>query len=129
MEKTTSASSPGFSVMCFQPFSCFTGLAVLPVTSKSVQYGKRPVLIVQNDIGNEMSPTTIVAPITSRIKRNMPTHVIIGPETGLKNESVVLCEQLVTVNISTLSEKIGEVTDKKTICAIDDAIACSLGLK
>ncbi len=64
--------------------------AVLPVTSKSVQYGKRPVLIVQNDIGNEMSPTTIVAPITSRIKRNMPTHVIIGPETGLKNESVVL---------------------------------------
>ena len=103
--------------------------AVLPVTSKSVQYGKRPVLIVQNDIGNEMSPTTIVAPITSRIKRNMPTHVIIGPETGLKNESVVLCEQLVTVNISTLSEKIGEVTDKKTICVIDDAIACSLGLK
>ena len=103
-------------------------MAVLPVTSKSVQYGKRPVLIVQNDIGNEMSPTTIVAPITSRIKRNMPTHVIIGPETGLKNESVVLCEQLVTVNISTLSEKIGEVTDKKTICAIDDAIACSLGL-
>ena len=104
-------------------------MAVLPVTSKSVQYGKRPVLIVQNDIGNEMSPTTIVAPITSRSQRNMPTHVTIGPETGLKNESVVLCEQLVTVNISTLSEKIGEVTDKKTICAIDDAIACSLGLK
>jgi len=103
-------------------------MAVLPVTSKSVQYGKRPVLIIQNDIGNEMSPTTIVAPITSRSKRNMPTHVTIGPETGLNNESVVLCEQLVTINIATLNEKIGEVTDKTTVRAIDDAIACSLGL-
>ena len=44
-------------------------MAVLPVTSKSVQYGKRPVLIVQNDIGNEMSPTTIVAPMT-RLRRS-----------------------------------------------------------
>ena len=99
-------------------------MVVLPVTSKSVQYGK----IIQNDIGNEMSPTTIVAPITSRSKRNMPTHVTIGPETGLNNESVVLCEQLVTINIATLNEKIGEVTDKTTVRAIDDAIACSLGL-
>ena len=103
--------------------------ADLPVTSKSVQYGRRPVLIVQNDIGNEMSPTTIVAPITSRNKRAMPTHVLLGSETGLTSDSVVLCEQLVTVSTSTLGEKMGAVTDRKTQKEIDEALKCSLGLK
>ncbi len=102
---------------------------VLPTTSKSVQYGRRPVLIVQNDVGNEMSPTTIVAPITSRNKKAMPTHVVLDSETGLSNDSVVLCEQLVTISISTLEEKRGEVTNKKTLKEIDEALKCSLGLK
>ena len=102
---------------------------VLPSTSKSVQYGRRPVLIVQNDVGNEMSPTTIVAPITSRNKKAMPTHVQLGSETGLTSDSVVLCEQLVTISTSTLEEKMGEVTNKKTLKEIDEALKCSLGLK
>lgn len=104
-------------------------MAVLPNTSKSVQYGRRPVLIVQNDVGNEMSPTTIVAPITSRSKKGMPTHVALGVETGLTCESVVLCEQLVTVNISVLKEKIGCVTDTEKIIEIGEALICSLGLR
>ena len=104
-------------------------MAVLPNTSKSVQYGRRPVLIVQNDVGNEMSPTTIVAPITSRNKRPMPTHVALGKETGLSSESVVLCEQLVTVNVSTLEEKVGEVTELDKLLEIGDALVCSLGLR
>lgn len=103
--------------------------AVLPKTSKSVQYGKRPVLIVQNNVGNEMSPTTIVAPITSRKKRAMPTHVRLGAGTGLRNDSFVLCEQLVTVSIDTLGEKMGEVRNAKILNEIDDALKCSLGLK
>ena len=102
---------------------------VLPTTSKSVQYGRRPVLVVQNDVGNEMSPTTIVAPITSRNKKAMPTHVLLGSETGLTSDSVVLCEQLVTISTSTLEEKMGEVTNKKTLKEIDEALKCSLGLK
>jgi len=102
---------------------------VLPTTSGSVQHGRRPVLIVQNDVGNEMSPTTIVAPITSRNKRAMPTHVLLGMETGLKSDSVVLCEQLVTISTSTLEEKMGEVTRKKSLKEIDEALKCSLGLK
>ena len=104
-------------------------MADLPVTTKSVQYGRRPVLIVQNDVGNEMSPTTIVAPITSRNKRGMPTHVLFGTETGLSTESVVLCEQLVTVNTSILKDKVGQVTNAQTIREIDEALQCSLGLK
>lgn len=103
--------------------------AVLPVTSKSVQYGKRPVLIIQNDIGNENASTTIVAPLTSRTKKRMPTHVLLGKETGLAVESFVLCEQLVTISTSTLGEKVGEVTDEQKIKKIDDALRCSLNLK
>ncbi len=103
--------------------------AVLPKTSESVQYGRRPVLIVQNDVGNEMSPTTIVAPITSRNKRAMPTHVLLGAETGLTSDSIVLCEQLVTISTSILEEKMGEVTDRNTLRKIDGALGCSLGLK
>ena len=104
-------------------------IASLPVTSKSVQYGRRPVLIVQNDVGNEKSPTTIVAPLTSRIKRLMPTHVLLGTETGLTAESVVLCEPLVTINSATLEDLVGEVIDKRSIGEIDDALRCSLGLR
>lgn len=103
--------------------------ACLPKTSQSVQYGKRPVLIVQNDVGNEMSPTTIVAPITSRNKKPMPTHVLLGSGTGLTSNSFVLCEQLVTINTSTLGEKMGEVRNQKKLNEINEALKCSLGLK
>lgn len=104
-------------------------IALLPITSKSVQYGKRPVLIVQNDVGNDKSPTTIVAPLTSRTKKLMPTHVLLGREYGLVIDSVVLCEQLVTISSSTLSDKVGEITDVQKINEIDEALRCSLALK
>ena len=64
----------------------------------SEQDGTRPVLILQNDVGNRFSPTTIVAPITSRVKRNrLPTHVSIHAE-GLRCESVALLEQIRTID-------------------------------
>ncbi len=104
-------------------------MAKLPDTSSCVQYGRRPVLIVQNDVGNEKSPTTIVAPLTSRIKRPMPTHVLLGQEVGLYVDSVVMCEQLMTVSKTILEEYIGQVTNEQSVKEINEALKCSLGLK
>ncbi len=104
-------------------------MARLPVTSTCVQYGRRPVLIVQNDVGNAKSPTTIVAPLTSRTKKPMPTHVLLGEEVGLYVDSVVMCEQLITLSKTTLEEYIGQVTDEQSINEINEALKCSLGLR
>ncbi len=103
-------------------------MADLPVTSDSVQYGRRPVLIIQNDIGNTYSPTTIVVPLTSQQKREMPTHVKLGIECGLGADSTVLCEQIMTVAINTLEEKMGEVRSKTVIEKINAALRCSIDL-
>ncbi len=101
----------------------------LPVTSDSVQYGRRPVLIVQNDIGNTYSPTTIIAPLTTQHKRDMPTHVKLGTESGLGTESTVLCEQLMTVAVNTLEEKVGVIKDRSLIQKINAALRCSIDLE
>ena len=76
----------------------------------SEQGGVRPVLVVQNDVGNKYSPTVIVAAITSRInKAKMPTHIEIkGEEYGLSKDSVVLLEQIRTIDKKRLKEKIGQ---------------------
>ncbi len=95
----------------------------------SEQGGIRPVLIVQNDIGNKYSPTVIAAAITSRLgKTRLPTHIEIGAEdVGLLKESVVLLEQMRTLDKQRLKEKMGHLSEGDMI-KIDKAISVSLGL-
>ena len=96
----------------------------------SEQGGLRPVLIIQNDIGNMYSPTTIVAAITSRIKRaKLPTHIEIKADRyHLGKDSVVLLEQLRTVDKQRLKERIAHL-DEETMIKVKDALTISLGLK
>lgn len=75
----------------------------------SEQSGNRPVLIIQNDVGNEFSPTVIVAAITDREKRYMPTHLIISRRYGLAKDSVIMFEQIRTIDKNRLSNKLGEL--------------------
>ncbi|MBQ7977994.1 MAG: type II toxin-antitoxin system PemK/MazF family toxin [Clostridia bacterium] len=95
----------------------------------SEQGGVRPVLIVQNDVGNRYSPTVIVAAITSKInKAKLPTHIELSASCfGLEKDSVVLLEQIRTLDKARLLDKIG-YTDARTLKNIDDALAISLGL-
>ena len=93
----------------------------------SEQGGLRPVLIVQNDVGNKHSPTTIIAPITSRFtKKPLPTHVPLS-NCGLAKDSIALCEQLRTIDKRRLKEKLGSMGEKDKV-ALDRAIEISLGL-
>ncbi|MDL2311237.1 type II toxin-antitoxin system PemK/MazF family toxin [Peptostreptococcaceae bacterium OttesenSCG-928-C18] len=95
----------------------------------SEQGGVRPVVVVQNDVGNKYSPTIIVAAITSQLhKAKLPTHVGISADTyGLPKNSVILLEQVRTIDKKRLREKIG-VFDEKTIFKINEALKTSLGL-
>lgn len=95
----------------------------------SEQGGLRPVLIIQNDIGNSYSPTTIVAAVTSRIKRaKLPTHVEIKKNNSpLERDSVILCEQLRTIDKRRLTEKIGHL-DAETMKKVNTALEISLEL-
>jgi mRNA interferase MazF len=91
------------------------------------QSGIRPVLIIQNDIGNRYSPTVIVAAITSRPKKELPTHVEIGCMEPLQKNSVVLLEQIRTIDRIRLLEYIGSLSELRMI-SIDQALSLSLGL-
>lgn len=95
----------------------------------SEQGGLRPVVVIQNDIGNTYSPTTIVAAITSQIKRaKLPTHVEIKKDKShLDRDSVILCEQLRTIDKKRLSEKIGQL-DSETMSKINKALGISIDL-
>lgn len=96
----------------------------------SEQGGVRPVLIVQNDVGNQHSPTVIAAAITSRQdKARLPTHIEIESRgCGLAKDSVVLLEQVRTIDKRRLREKMGAV-DSELMRQVDEAIQISLGLK
>ncbi len=94
----------------------------------SEQGGMRPVLILQNDVGNRHSPTTIVCAITgSTNKKFLPTHVSIGSVGKLSQTSVALLEQLRTIDRSRLQDRIGRLSTEK-ITQIDHALAVSIGL-
>lgn len=95
----------------------------------SEQGGIRPVLVVQNDVGNKYSPTVIAAAITSRInKAKLPTHIEIeADEYGLQKDSVVLLEQIRTIDKKRLREKIGRL-DELQMVKVNDAISISFGL-
>ena len=105
--------------------------AVLSRVIGSEQGGIRPVLIVQNDTGNKYSPTVIAAAITSQTGKNkLPTHIQIGTNSGgLKSDSIVLTEQIRTIDKSRLREKIGHIDDSNLMNKINNAIFISFGLE
>lgn len=97
--------------------------------SGSVQSGERPVLVVQADDYNQNAPTIIVAAVTSVIKkRYLPSHIILGEEFGLKKPSMVLLEQIRTVNREDLREYIGTVDDDKIFRQINATLKKTFGL-
>lgn len=95
----------------------------------SEQGGTRPVLVLQNDIGNQYSPTTIVAAITSQIsKAKLPTHVeVTAKGSGLEKDSVILLEQIRTIDKSRLKEKVTSLNDD-LMNRVAQAVEISLGL-
>ncbi len=95
----------------------------------SEQGGVRPVLIIQNDIGNRFSPTVIVAAITAQIqKAKLPTHVEIDAKNyGFDRDSVILLEQIRTIDKQRLTDKITHLDDEM-MEKVDEAIQISLGL-
>ncbi len=95
----------------------------------SEQGGVRPVLIIQNDIGNKYSPTVIATAITSQInKAKMPTHIELDAnEYGLSKDSVVLAEQIRTIDKKRLKEKIGHL-DGELMNRVNEALEISFGL-
>ena len=97
----------------------------------SEQGGIRPVVIIQNDLGNKYSPTVIAAAITSQMgKTKLPTHIEIeSKDCGLKNDSVILAEQIRTIDKSRLKEKIGHIEDESVMNRINDALGVSFGLE
>ena len=97
-------------------------------TVGSEQSGVRPVLVIQNNVGNRFSPTIIVSPITSKIKKGTyPTHVIINPKCGLNETSMILLEQIRTIDKTRLGRYLGTVDDE-SMRKVDRAISVSLGL-
>lgn len=93
----------------------------------SEQGGVRPVLIVQNDVGNKYSPTVIVAAVTSQInKARIPTHIELNSSYGLTKDSVLLLEQIRTLDKRRLREKIG-ILDDKCMENVNQALLISLG--
>ncbi len=97
----------------------------------SEQGGVRPVLVIQNDTGNKYSPTVIVSAITSQLNKNkLPTHIELdSKEFGLKSDSVILAEQIRTIDKSRLKEKIGHIDDNNIMNRINNALGVSFGLE
>ncbi|MBQ9745007.1 MAG: type II toxin-antitoxin system PemK/MazF family toxin [Clostridia bacterium] len=95
----------------------------------SEQGGLRPVLIVQNDIGNRYSPTVIAAAITSKMtKTRLPTHIdVVADNVGLAKDSVILLEQIRTIDKTRLKEKMGHLDDG-VMTNVNNAITVSFGL-
>lgn len=96
----------------------------------SEQGGVRPVLVVQNDVGNKYSPTIIAAAVTSKInKAKLPTHIELPSNVfGLARDSVILLEQIRTLDKRRLKERIGELS-QSTMSKVDRAILISLGFE
>lgn len=96
----------------------------------SEQGGVRPVLVVQNNVGNKYSPTVIAAAVTSKInKAKLPTHIELPSNSyGLQKDSVILLEQIRTLDKRRLKERIGELNET-TMTRVDKAILISLGFE
>ena len=96
----------------------------------SEQGGKRPVLIISNDIGNKYSPTVIVAAITGQIgtKKKLPTHTIVHNVNGLDKDSIILLEQIRTIDKQRLQEYLGTL-DRCFMDTVDAALVISIGIE
>lgn len=96
----------------------------------SEQGGTRPVLIISNDIGNKNSPTVIIAAITSRVhtKAKLPTHTAVIDFQGLDNDSIILLEQIRTIDKKRLREYLGTL-DRRLLFSIGKALSISIGLQ
>ncbi len=96
----------------------------------SEQGGKRPVLIISNDIGNKHSPTVIIAAITSRVqtKAKLPTHTQVSNFDGLDKYSIILLEQIRTIDKQRLKQHMGIMPDK-IMARVDKALAISVSLR
>lgn len=96
----------------------------------SVQGGLRPCYILQNNTGNSHSPTTIIAPLTTQIKKeSQPTHIKISKTMGgLVEDSILLCEQIQTINKENLQNKIGHIYNLNIINQVNEAVKISLAL-
>lgn len=93
----------------------------------SEQGGVRPVLVVQNDVGNKYSPTVIAAAVTSKLnKAKLPTHIELPSAFGLAKDSVILLEQIRTIDKKRLKGRIGVLPDE-TMKSVDNALLISLG--
>ena len=98
-------------------------------TEGSIQSGRRPVLVLQADSVNVNAPTIVVASITSVIKRRyLPTHIVIEAKYGLSMPSMILLEQLSTVNKSELTEYVGYISDEVVWTKINNALRKTFGL-
>ena len=102
----------------------------LSTPSGSEQAGRRPALIIQNDIGNRFGPTTIIAAITSQSRRrHYPFHVpFTAHESGMPRGGIVLCEQIQTVDQDRLGDRVGALAGEK-MREVDLALRWSLGLE
>jgi len=95
----------------------------------SEQTGMRPAIIIQNDVGNQLSPTTIVAAISAQQRRPYPFHVAISAlESSLLRDSIVKCEQIQTVDQARLGRLVGSLSEEK-MDEVDLALHRSLGLE
>ena len=95
----------------------------------SEQGGNRPVLVIQNNVGNRHSPTIIIAPITTRVKKlRQPTHIGIPPFFGLPQSSMAMLEQIRTIDKSRLGDYVG-CLDDDVMDYIDEALGISVGLQ
>lgn len=103
-------------------------IAELTGTMGSEQGGRRPVLIIQNDIGNKYSPLVIVAAVTKGNKPDMPTHVVLNHEKGVDDRSIVLLEQIRTIDKARLGKRIGHLK-MTTMLQIDKSLEYSIGLE
>lgn len=95
----------------------------------SEQGGLRPVLIIQNNVGNHFSPTVVVAAITAKIQKpKMPTHVgLVAKTDGIERDSVVLLEQIRTIDKQRLKDKVTQLSVEK-MAQVDQALTVSVGL-
>lgn len=94
---------------------------------KNTQKASRPAIVVSNDLCNRYSPTITLIPITSQVKQNLPTHVVVGIENGLLRQSIALVECITTLDKSILSKQVGHCSDY-TMREIDRAIQIQNGI-
>ena len=101
-------------------------LARDPLSRKS---GIRPVIVIQNDLGNSNSRSVIVVVVTSRKKKGLPTHVQLYPRHGLRRPSTALCEHILTIDKTCLMNYMGTIVNTEAERMLDEALKVSLGLK